>query len=129
MSDYSVVNLLELEDSVAGKVPGVEGRFGRTALGSRDLGVSHFRYAPNYRAATGHVHSEQEEAYVVVAGAGRVLLDGNVVELRPWDVVRVGTGVNRALAAGPDGLEVIAIGGPKPDVKEAAPAPIEWPDA
>ena len=38
MSGYAIVNLLELDDSVGGRVPGLEGRFGRNRLGSRDLG-------------------------------------------------------------------------------------------
>ena len=41
MPDYAIVNLLELDDDVAGRVEGLEGRFGRKCLGSRDLGVSH----------------------------------------------------------------------------------------
>ena len=50
MSRFAKVNLLEVEDSVAGRVEGLEGRFGRKHLGSRDLGVSLFRYAPNLRS-------------------------------------------------------------------------------
>jgi hypothetical protein len=50
MSNYAKVNLLELEDSVGDRVPEIEGRFGRTPLGSRDIGVSHFRYAPGFRS-------------------------------------------------------------------------------
>ena len=75
MSRFAKVNLLEVEDSVAGRVEGLEGRFGRRHLDSRDLGVSLFRYAPNFRSATAHSHKEQEEAYVVVASSGRILLD------------------------------------------------------
>jgi hypothetical protein len=41
LSGYAIVNLLEIEDSAAGRVPGMEGRFSRTLLDSRDLGVSH----------------------------------------------------------------------------------------
>ena len=89
MSNYTKLNLLELDDSVGDRVPEIEGRFGRTPLGSRDIGVSHFRYAAGFRSPVGHRHREQEEAYVVVAGSGRVLLDGEVVELKPWDTVRV----------------------------------------
>jgi mannose-6-phosphate isomerase-like protein (cupin superfamily) len=129
MSSYTALNLLEIDDTVSDRIPGIEGRFGRSKMGSRDLGISHFRYAPDVRAAMGHVHSEQEEAYVVVAGSGRALLDGEVVPLRQWDVVRIGTGVNRALAAGPEGMEIIAVGGPKPATKEAEAAPVQWPDA
>ena len=128
MSNYAKVNLLELEDSVGDRAPEIEGRFGRTALGSRDLGVSHFRYAPGFRSEVAHRHREQEEAYVVVAGSGRVLLDGEPVELQQWDTVRVAPEVVRAFESGPDGLEVIAIGGPKPEGGDGEMASAEWPD-
>ena len=128
MSNYAKVNLLELEDSVGDRAPEIEGRFGRTALGSRDIGVSHFRYAPRFRSEVAHRHREQEEAYVVVAGSGRVLLDGEPVELQLWDTVRVAPDVVRAFEAGPDGLDVIAIGGPKPEGGDGETAAAEWPD-
>ena len=82
MSSFTTVNLLEIDDSVGDRAPGIEGRFGRKHLDSRDLGVSHFRYAPNLRSPFAHSHQEQEEAYVVVAGSGRVLLDDELHELR-----------------------------------------------
>src|SRR5687768_3324556 len=128
MSNYAKVNLLELEDSVGDRAPEIEGRFGRTALGSRDIGVSHFRYAPRFRSEVAHRHREQEEAYVVVAGSGRVLLDGEPVELQQWDAVRVAPDVVRAFEAGPDGMDVIAIGGPKPEGGDGEIAAAEWPD-
>ena len=127
MPPYSHLNLLELDDSVAGRVDGVEGRFARSALESRDLGVSLFRYAPGFRAQTAHKHREQEEAYVVVAGGGRMLVDGDVIELRQWDVVRVAPETTRAFEGGPDGLELIAIGGPKPEGGDGERADAEWP--
>jgi len=128
MEGFTIINLLEVEDSVSGRVEGLEGRFARTRLDSRDLGVSHFRYAPNLRGSTGHRHGIQEEAYIVIAGAGQVLLDGTVHELRQWDVVRVAPEVVRAFAAGPDGLELIAIGGPKPEGGDGEMLAVEWPD-
>ena len=129
MSDYAIVNLLEIDDSVAGRVPGLEGRFGRKHLDSRDLGVSHWRYAPNTRIPTGHSHREQEEAYVVVAGSGRVRLDDELRDVRRWDVVRVAPGVVRAFESGPDGLVLIAVGGPKPEGGDGVPSDTPWPDA
>jgi quercetin dioxygenase-like cupin family protein len=128
MEGFTIINLLEVEDSVSGRVEGLEGRFARTRLDSRDLGVSHFRYAPNLRGSTGHRHGIQEEAYIVIAGAGQVLLDGTVHELRQWDVVRVAPEVVRAFAAGPDGLELIAIGGPKPEGGDGEMLAVVWPD-
>ena len=49
MEPFTIVNMLELDDSVSGRIKGLEGRFARAHLDSRDLGVSHFRYAPNLR--------------------------------------------------------------------------------
>jgi mannose-6-phosphate isomerase-like protein (cupin superfamily) len=128
MADYTIVNLLEIEDSVGGRLAGLEGRFGRTQMGSRDLGVSHFRWAPNLRSPSGHVHREQEEAYVVVSGSGRVRLDDEIRDIGRWDVVRVAPEVVRAFEAGPDGLEIIAIGGPKPEGGDGAISDTPWPD-
>jgi quercetin dioxygenase-like cupin family protein len=129
MSSFATVNLLELEDSVGGRAPGIEGRFGRKQLDSRDLGISHFRYAANLRSPVAHSHREQEEAYVVVAGSGRILLDGELHDLRQWDVVRVAPEVVRAFEAGPEGLDIIAVGGPKPPDGDGVTGAAAWPDA
>ena len=128
MSNYTKLNLLELEDSVGDRAREIEGRFGRTKLGARDIGVSHFRYAPGFRSSMGHRHREQEEAYVVVAGSGRVRLDDEIRDIGPWDVVRVAPDVVRAFEAGPDGLEMIAVGGPKPEGGDGQPTDSPWPD-
>jgi quercetin dioxygenase-like cupin family protein len=97
-------------------------------LESRDLEVSLFRYAPNLRSPTAHSHREQEEAYVVVAGSGRILLDDETQELRVWDVVRVAPVIVRAFEACPDGLDIIAVGGPKPEGDGVRATPT-WPDS
>jgi mannose-6-phosphate isomerase-like protein (cupin superfamily) len=128
MPDYTIVNLLGIDDSVGGRVPGLEGRFSRKHLGSRDLGVSHWRYAPGTRNPTAHSHREQEEAYVVVGGSGRVRLDDEIRDLALWDVVRVAPEVVRAFEAGPDGLELIAVGGPKPEGGDGVRSDAPWPD-
>jgi quercetin dioxygenase-like cupin family protein len=128
MSDFAAVNLLDVEDSVGDRVPGMEGRFGRKHLDSRDLGVSLFRYAADLRSPMAHSHREQEEAYVVVAGSGRMLLNDEVHALRQWDVVRVAPEVVRAFEAGPDGLDIIAIGGPKPEGGDGVRATAAWPE-
>ena len=129
MPGFAIVNLLELDNSMEGRVEGLEGRFSRKYLSSRDLGVSHWRYAPGTRPPGAHSHREQEEAYVVVAGSGRVRLDDEVREIRLWDVIRVAPEVVRAFEAGPDGLELIAVGGPKPEGGDGVTSDAPWPDA
>ena len=128
MSRYASVNLLEVEDSMGDRAPGIQVRFGRKHLDSRDLGVSHVRYQPNLRGELAHSHREQEEAYVVVAGSGRMLLDDDVLELRQWDVVRVAPEVVRAFEAGPSGLDMIAVGGPKPEGGDGVSGTASWPN-
>jgi quercetin dioxygenase-like cupin family protein len=129
MADYAIVNLLEMEDTVQGRVPGLEGRFSRKHLGSRDLGVSLWRYAPNTRNPVGHSHREQEEAYVVVAGSGRVRLDDEIRDIGMLDVVWMVPAVVRAFEAGPEGLDLIAVGGPKPEGGDGVISESPWPDA
>jgi quercetin dioxygenase-like cupin family protein len=128
MSGYTIKNLKEIEDSAGARAPGVEGRFARSELGSEHLGVSYFRYGPGVRSPRAHSHREQEEAYVVISGSGRVRLDDEVRELRQWDVVRVSPATVRAFEAGADGLEVIAVGSDRPEGGDGVLAPSAWID-
>lgn len=125
MSDYSKVNLQEIESS--SKNDDIKMRFSRKFIDSRDLGVTLATYAPNFKAKMAHSHTVQEEAYVVVRGSGSILLNTEVVELKLWDVVRVAPEVVRAFEAGPDGLDVIAVGGPKPEGGDGVIHDPEWP--
>jgi quercetin dioxygenase-like cupin family protein len=127
MSSFAVVNLQDLEDATGGRAPGIEGRFARNQLDSRDLGVSMFRYAANVRSPIAHKHGVQEEAYIVVAGSGRVLLDDEVHEIRQWDVVRVAPEVMRAFEAGPDGLDLVVVGTARPEEGDGEMGEAAWP--
>jgi mannose-6-phosphate isomerase-like protein (cupin superfamily) len=128
VDDYAVINLMDLDNLLADRAEGLEARFARRHLDSHDIGVSHFQYGPGVRSMTGHRHREQEEVYVVVAGSGRALLDGKVLDLDRWDVVRVAPQVVRAFEAGPEGMEVIAIGGPEPAERDGEFVEAVWPD-
>ena len=104
----------------------IEWRFARAALGSTELGASRFTYEPGARMPWGHRHREQEELYVVVGGSGRAKLDDEVIELEAWDALRVAPEVIRSFEAGPDGLDVICIGGRKPDGPDSERFPDFW---
>jgi mannose-6-phosphate isomerase-like protein (cupin superfamily) len=129
MPDFTKVNLKEIEDSAGDNSPGLEARFGRKQLDSQHLGVSYFRYAADVRSPIGHSHREQEEAYVVVSGSGRIRLDDEIVELREWDVVRVAPAVVRGFEGGPGGLELIAIGSDRPEGGDGVRVDEWWPKA
>lgn len=92
----------------------IQWRFARNALGSPEIGVSRFTYEPGERMPWGHRHKSQEEVYVVVAGSGRANLDGEVIDVEAWDAIRVAPSVVRSFEAGPEGMEIICIGGRKP---------------
>ena len=126
MPDYSQFNFDDVDSFTEN--PDFELRFGRKHMGSRDLGVSRYRIAPDVRAPFAHRHREQEEAYVVASGSGRMLVEDEVIELRQWDVVRVAPAVGRSFESGPDGMELIAIGGPKPEGGDGEQAELDWPE-
>ena len=114
MSDYTVVNLREVEDAAPkfGMPPEIEARFPKRALGCKTGAVSLQRLAPGTRSPFGHRHKRQEELYVILEGSGSMKLDDDIVEIRQWDTVRVGPDTMRAFEAGPDGIELLAFGGP-----------------
>jgi hypothetical protein len=53
MSDYTIKNLKEVDDSAVGfgLSPNIEARFDREPLGCEKSGVSYERYAPSFRMA------------------------------------------------------------------------------
>jgi quercetin dioxygenase-like cupin family protein len=128
MPNYTIKNFKELPDSAAERPGDIEARFGRSHIDSEHLGVSYFRYGPGFRSPIAHRHREQEEAYVVVSGSGRVKLDDDVHELKLWDVIRVSPTVARAFEGGPDGIEIVAIGADRPEGGDGEMIPDFWTD-
>ena len=114
MADYTLVNLKEVEDQAPkfGLSPQLEMRMARVALGLQNSGLSYQRLAPNFRLPFGHKHKNQEEVYVLVGGSLRIKLEDEVVDLKPFDAVRVSKDTMRGFEAGPEGAELIAIGAP-----------------
>jgi uncharacterized cupin superfamily protein len=114
MADYTVVNLKEVEDQAPkfDMSPQMEMRMARVALGLENSGVSYQRLAPSFRLPFGHKHRNQEEVYVLVGGSARIKLEDEVVDLKPFDAVRVPKDTMRGFEAGPEGAEFIAIGAP-----------------
>jgi len=118
---YTRRNVKEVDDSAPafGMSPDVEARFARKALESRQVALSYQRLQPNVRMPFGHTHAAQEEIYVVLSGSGQAKLDDDIVELGQWDALRVDPETMRAIEAGADGIEFLAVGGPIGDGNDA----------
>ncbi len=129
MADHTVVNLLEVEDAAPkrGLGAGMESHFARVPLGLEKSGPSHFRIAPGFGVPWAHRHGVQEEVYVVLAGALRVRLGDESVDLAPFDALRIAPGVARGMQGGPDGAELLAYGAPNTENKDSEPIPGFWP--
>jgi uncharacterized cupin superfamily protein len=97
VSGYTIVNLMEIENRASEDGPMLDARFARSHIGSDHIGVSHLRYAPDRRSQKGHSHREQEEVYVVLG-----------------------------FAAGPEGLELLAIGADRPEGGDGLQSDEDW---
>jgi mannose-6-phosphate isomerase-like protein (cupin superfamily) len=114
MAGYTIQNLKEVEDQAPnfGMAPDMEMRMARVPLELEQSGISYQRLAPNYRLPFGHKHKTQEEIYVVLSGALKAKVEDEVVDLKPFDALRVQKDTMRSFEAGPEGAELIAIGAP-----------------
>ena len=115
MAGYTKANLKEdVEDQAPnfGLEGKIEARMARVALEMEHSGVSYQRLAPNYRLPFAHKHKNQEEVYVLVSGSARAKLEDEIVDLKPWDALRVHKDTVRGFEAGADGAEMLAIGAP-----------------
>ncbi|HEY4778050.1 MAG TPA: cupin domain-containing protein [Solirubrobacterales bacterium] len=87
-----------------------EARFAKGDLDAEKTGVSHHRLKPGQRTPFGHKHEDAEEVYIVIAGSGRMKLDGEIIEVERLDAIRVSPEVVRAFEADSEGIEVLAVG-------------------
>ena len=75
MPDYTIVNLMELDNRAQEGGSTTDARFARDAIESEHIGLSHIKYEPGKRSARAHSHKQQEEVYLVLSGSGQVKLD------------------------------------------------------
>lgn len=136
--------------------PELRGRRTRlgAAAGARRVGLSRYVLEPGDRPMPVHVHADEEEVFVVLAGSGRSLHGDRAYAVEAGDVIAYPAGgPPHTIAAGDEGLEVLAFGsgsdtgitwlpraqawwngphwipgdGPNPFRAESAAGPLEWP--
>jgi mannose-6-phosphate isomerase-like protein (cupin superfamily) len=119
---FTVRNLkTDVDDAASafGLSPDLEAHFARKPLESKTVGVSYQRLQPNFRIPFGHRHAAQEEIYVILSGSARAKVGDETVELRQWDALRVDPETMRGIEAGPDGVELLAVGAPVGEQNDA----------
>ena len=115
MAGWTKVNL---KDDVDDQAPNfglggkIEARMARVPLELEQSGVSYQRLAPSFRVPFAHRHKNQEEVYVLISGSARAKLGDEIVELRPFDALRVHKDTMRGFEGGPEGAELLAVGAP-----------------
>ena len=115
MAGYTKVNLREDVDDQGpnfGFEGKIEARMARVPLELEQSGVSLLGLAPNFRIPFAHRHKTQEEVYILIRGSVRVKLEDEIVELKPYDAIRVHKDTTRGFEAGPEGAELLAVGAP-----------------
>ena len=131
MAGYTKLNLKQdVEDQAPhyDMSPQLEFRVAREPLETENAAISYLRVAPNFRLPFGHTHGEQEEVYVLVGGSARIKLDDEVLELRPFDAIRIHRDTMRNLEGGPDGAELILYGAPNAGPSDVQMSPGWWND-
>jgi mannose-6-phosphate isomerase-like protein (cupin superfamily) len=130
MSEYTVVNMKEVEDQAEkfGLSPDLEARFARVPLEAELIGITYQRLAPNLKLPWGHNHKTQEEVYVLVSGSARAKLGDEIVELKPWDAVRVHKDTMRTFEGGNEGAEFLVVGAPNTGPGDAEMVQGWWSD-
>ena len=91
MSEYTLINVDDVEDHYAGS--SVPGEFRRLtdALAAEQVAVTLIRIPPHsdFEQGTGHVHDEQEEVYIVTRGTLTMRFGDDIRPVTAGSVVRV----------------------------------------
>jgi mannose-6-phosphate isomerase-like protein (cupin superfamily) len=107
MSDVTTIRISETEGAFGGALRRVRG-----ALGVTSFGIQVVELPPNSGDGyPSHTHDEQEEVFLVLAGSGELVADGETIPIDGDTAVRVGPGLPRQIRSGPDGIRLLALGG------------------
>jgi uncharacterized cupin superfamily protein len=108
MADVTVKSEEDLETSFGGAF-----KLLRHGLGLSAFGLQILQMPPNADGYPAHTHAEdgQEECYVVLEGDVELTAGEETHNLKPGVYARVGSGQERKLVPGDNGVKVLVIGG------------------
>lgn len=108
MPNYTALHMKEMEAAHGGGFVKA-----RASLGVTSFGMQIIRMPAGYGDYPEHDHSHdgQEEVYSALAGSGWIDIEGERVELEKDVFVRVAAETKRKVHAGPEGLQMLVLGG------------------
>jgi mannose-6-phosphate isomerase-like protein (cupin superfamily) len=108
VSDYTVKHVKDMEASFGGGFVKA-----RAELGVSSFGMQVIQMPPDYTDYPEHDHAEsgQEEVFLALKGSGWIDVEGERVDLEPGVFVRVGPAPKRKVYPGPEGIQMLALGG------------------
>jgi hypothetical protein len=112
MPDVTIASFDQMEPIYEGLA-----RRARASLGVSAWGMQVMTLPPNWEGYPNRKHDgdafdpNQEEVYIPIEGSGVLQADGEVFELRPGMMARVGPDQLRRIVPGDDGIRFIALGG------------------
>ncbi len=118
MADYTAKRIDQMEAAFGGGFVKA-----RAELGVTSFGMQVIRMPANYDDYPEHDHAEdrQEEVYLALQGSGWIDIEGERVELDKDMFVRIAPGTKRRVHSGPDGMQMLVIGGCPGEPYEIAP--------
>ena len=118
MSDYTAKRIDEMEASYGGGFVKA-----RAELGVTSFGMQVIQMPPDYSDYPLHDHADsgQEEVFLALKGSGWIEIEDERVDLEPGVFVRVGPAPKRKVFAGPDGIQMLALGAAPGSVYEINP--------
>jgi uncharacterized cupin superfamily protein len=108
MADVTVKREDELDTAFGGAF-----RLARHSLGLSSFGLQILQMPPNADGYPVHDHGEdgQEECYIAIAGSAELIVGDETHTLEPGVLARVGSGQERKVVPGDDGIRLIVVGG------------------
>jgi mannose-6-phosphate isomerase-like protein (cupin superfamily) len=85
-----------------------------TRLGLKGMGITVAEFPAGQGYEHTHYHAEQEEVYLLASGRGQMVIDGEAIDLREGDIVRVDPPAHRALRSHPSSPSVWVMIGATP---------------
>ncbi|MHB8240812.1 MAG: cupin domain-containing protein [Solirubrobacteraceae bacterium] len=108
MANYTAKHIKDMEAAHGGGFVKARAELGVTSFGMQIIRMpGDFGDYPEHD----HAHDGQEEVYMALAGSGWLDIDGERVDLAKDVLVRVDAGTKRKVHAGPEGLQMLVLGG------------------